>query len=253
MVSNPGELKLWQPRYSRLYLGDEFCNWRMPSEAVLEEILEFIRGKNLVLTIVTSFCNDSEILNYNRLLEKALKSHENIELVINDWGMLEAFKGWPLKLVLGRLLVKQKRDPRIAASIGSLPIGAKKRVKGIGLNKFLLDLLSKWNIKRIELDNVLQGLDLSGLDGFNFSLHIPFVYVTLSRYCQYHTKRRAGLEFLPCINKNCPSKEIFNKAIGTPVFMRGNALFYRNYFLPEGIRDSKIDRIVYTGADQENG
>lgn len=253
-INELSELKLWHPQYTRLYFGNEFCNWRIPPLGEFEKIVEFVHAKNIALTMVTSYCNDSEIFQYRQIIEHIIQGCPEPEIIINDWGMYRVCRDLPLKMALGRLLVKQKRDPRIAEFIGTFPAQARKRVRDIGLNKSLLNFLRQENIKRIELDNVSQGLDLTDINnGFNFSLHIPFVYITLSRYCKFNMKRPGeGLRFSSCINKRCATIEIFNKNIKSPIFMRGNALFYKNYSLPEDIKHSRIDRIVYAGDTHNN-
>lgn len=243
-------MKLWHPRYARLYFGNEFCNWQIPSLAEVKEVTAFVRSKNAAFTFVTSYCNDNEIFQYGRIIEYIIRECPGSEVVINDWGMHKLCREFHVKTALGRLLVKQRRDPRIAENINSFPAEAGKRARDIGLNKALLRFLDKENIKRIELDNVSQGIDLSETgDGFLFTLHVPFVYITLSRYCKFNSSvPEEKFRFSRCIDKQCGTAEIFNKNIKKPLFMRGNALFYKNSSLPEDIEHSKIDRIVYAGS-----
>ncbi len=249
-INEISELKLLSRQYSRLYFGSGFCNWRIPSLSEVEEIVGFAGSKDIALTMVTSYCSDSYILQYKQIIEYIIKRHPKLEVVINDWGIFKLCKDLPIKMVLGRLLVKQKRDPRLAELTGTLPPEARKRIRGLGLNKYLLNFLCKENVKRIELDNVSQGIDLTETNNeLLFSLNIPYVYITLSRYCKFNIKSsKDRFKFSRCSSKRCGSIEICNKNIKSPLFLQGNALFYKNYILPEDLEHSKIDRIVYDSS-----
>lgn len=246
-INDLSELALWGPDYRRLYFGNEFCNWKIPSLSEIKEIVEFARSKNIALTIVTSYCRDAELQYYRKIIEYLKQECPEFEIVINDWGMYRLGKELQLKIALGRLLVKQKRDPRIPEFITKLHPEARKRLKDIGLNNSLLNFLKKENIDRIELDNILQGLDLTHMNNnFVFSLHVPFVYIALTRYCKFNIKYHGErFKFSSCNNKQCKTMEIYNKKMRRPIFMRGNTLFYKNDLLPDDIEQSKINRLVY--------
>lgn len=249
-VNKLTELRLWDPRYARLYFGNEFCGSLIPSLAEFKEAAEFTRSKNTALTFVTSYCDDNGMSRYGQIIEYIAQECPGSEVVVNDWGMYKLCRGFRVKMALGRLLVKQKRDPRICGIIGAFPAEAGKRARDIGINKSLQAFLCRENIKRIELDNVSQGIDLSDInDDFLFSLHVPFVYITLSRYCKFNVSFPGEkFRFSRCVDKQCGSLEIFNKNMKKPLFMRGNTLFYKNSSLPEGIEHSRIDRIVYAAG-----
>jgi hypothetical protein len=248
------ELSRWDSYYSRVYVGSEFCSKLMFSLPELEEVVSFVRSRNMGLSIATSYCNESNLPTYKMAIDFIRKEYPEAEIIVNDWGVFNICVAFSVKTVIGRLLVKQKRDPRIFDVLDNLSSEAKSRVMDIGLNDSILNFLKSKNIKRIELNNVSQGVNLENIkNDFDFSLHVPFVCVSVTRYCGSEFKNKPDkFGIKECQAKACKNIELYNKDLKKIIFRSGNAFFYKNYTLPENIQYSKIDRIVYDSKIENN-
>jgi hypothetical protein len=162
------------------------------------------------------------------------------ELLISDYGTLEpACQVLPqAQLILGRALSGQKRGPRIAdLSFGE---GAATYFsQGSWYSREAALLLAETGIGRIELDNLGQGIAPlpAGLKG---SLHYPWILVTSSRNCPYHTDKSGRRCAVSC-------GEGFR--LQTPqttrtLFQSGNSQFVENRQLPANPGALGIDRLV---------
>ncbi len=240
---------------TRVYFGNEFCQRLIPSVKALEKVLKFVAKKKLNFTFVTPYATDNGLRTLKPLL-KFLNKNNPCEVVINDWGVLRILNSdyKNLKPVLGRLLSKQKRGPRIMNVWDKLPKTAKEYFKQTSITvpiyrKFLNDN----RIKRVELDNLLQGIDLN----FNFpdseihgSLYVPYAYVTTTRLCLTANcdkpKKVDKIGIFPC-NKECQryTFELKHKAMPVTLILKGNTQFFKNDKIPKNLEKRGIDRIVY--------
>ncbi len=237
--------------YGRIYFGNEFCDELIPSRLELQDAISIASEHRKSLSFVTCYVSEHKIKQYYALIELLAKLIPGSEVVINDWGMLKMCFENGVEPVLGRLLVKQKRDPRIAHFIESLPETARLRLRQMGLNDFFLGFLRKQNIRRIELDNLLQGIDKGELrdSGFSYSVYIPYGYITTTRIC-FFRNRNKGVEkkfsITPCAHE-CSNDvlKLDNRHMKEKLLMKGNTIFFKNsaeYFTDKGTR---INRIVY--------
>jgi hypothetical protein len=175
------------------------------------------------------------------------------EIVFNDWGIFHLLreKHYPLKPVLGRLLNKLKRGPRI--------VPVKDRIPETALDYFMTPNLSipevrsfllHRGIDRVECDNLLQGLNLDDIgNDLRLSLYLPFAYVTTSRFCLMPAIRdpeEMKIGVLPC-KKECRQYafSLWNPVMTVPLIRKGNTIFFSNEEIPRQLmREQKIDRIV---------
>jgi hypothetical protein len=148
-------------------------------------------------------------------------------------------------------MVKLKRGPRIAGFLDSLPKESVDHLKRTNLgvpvySKFLTDN----NISRAEIDNPLQGFDLSDVPKeIKLSLYIPFTYVTTTRFCLTancdDADKKGIIGVFPC-GKECRKYTFYldNPVMNKMLIRRGNTIFYQNTQIPEKIDDFNIDRVV---------
>lgn len=254
-VSKIGNLKYISKDYSRLYFGNEFCQRLIPSLKELKKVLNFSQENNLDFTFVTPYVTNGGLDNLKSLLP-FLSKQNPCEVVINDWGVLRLInKNYQnLKPVLGRLLGKQKRGPRIMNVWDKLPKTAKEyfRQTSITVPRYR-NFLKERGIRRIELDNLLQGIDLgfnAKKEGIYVSLYLPYAYVTTTRLCltancdkpEYVDK----IGIFPC-HKECQKYtfELKHKAMPVTLILKGNTQFFKNEKIPENLEKKGIDRIVY--------
>ena len=252
-ITKTGNLHYWNDDFHRLYFGVEFCERLLPSPAQLAGALDFTMNQKKAFTLVTPYVTDSGLEQVEKLLILLSGSFPESELVFNDWGVFHLLKekGLPLKPVMGRLLNKMKRGPRILPVKEMIPPTSANYFMTPGLSipaiqKFLLEQA----ITRVEFDNLLQGLNLEGITGdLHISLYLPFAYITTTRFCFMSSATGTddfSIGVLPC-KKECQDYafSLSNPVMTTPLIRKGNTIFFSNEQIPEEhIRSQRIDRIV---------
>jgi hypothetical protein len=256
-------------RLTGIYFGVEFCQRLIPGEEELREALFIVQGADLTFSFVTPPVTDSGIETLASrfdLLQKENRSNRAIEVIVNDWGTLRVLRNrFPeLVPVLGRLMNKMIRDPRIAPfydSANAPPEGLKVVQQSSVTNPLFHGLLKEWGVTRHEFDNLFQGIRFEVEDGdIVFSVYIPYGYVATGRVCMpgsFHLSREEKFtEYMDC-RKECQGYSHRLRNISSPyisrsleLYQRGNTLFYPNTreMIEKVLRESAsdmLDRVVY--------
>lgn len=252
-ITKVAALKHYDGNFSRIYFGNEFCQHLIPSVEDLEQVLGFTLEKKLHLTFVTPYVTDKGLQVLASLFSKIEKQKLGSEVVFNDWGVLRVLnRNYPnLEPVMGRLLTKMKRGPRVMNLVDSLPQTTIDYLRSCSLNVPLYrQFLIKNSIRRVELDNLLQGIGLDFSDsGISASLYIPYAYITTTRLCLAISCDVHGREdevgIFPC-KRECQEYtfSLTHPVMPAPLIRKGNTLFFRNEKVPEDLRQKNIDRIV---------
>lgn len=226
----------------RVYFGNEFCEHRIPPEGEFEMSLAEVRALDLPFTFVTPPVADAGLERLAGCLARLEALLPGSEVVVGDWGtarlLRERFPA--LRPVLGRLLVKFLRDPRLTPRFlfpdsPPAPLTAMQQCS-LTLPGFL-EVLGELGVDRVEIDNLFQGMavDFPAL-GLRSALHIPFGYVTRGRIClignqQMAPERKFGA-LSPC-RRECLEVEVRlrdrNRRPDGGVYdymQRGNTIFY---------------------------
>ncbi|MHB8709395.1 MAG: hypothetical protein ACYC9I_11015 [Desulfuromonadales bacterium] len=229
------------PGISRIYAGAEFCPWRQPATADLSRAMSWAHDRGCAFTLVTPVLIEPlrESLRASLAVLLPAFGHGD-EIVISDWGTLDLVRSISpdATVVPGRVLSGQKRDARTVA----LELGEAQREhfrRGSWYSAPAVDLLLELGIRRVELDNLLQGVAAlpSSLRG---ALHVPYAMVASSRNCPF---RRPGTDE-PCPR---PCGEVFTLRAADcpePLLQGGNTQFLRVDRLPADLVSLGIDRIV---------
>ncbi len=252
-ITKTENFRYWMDDFRRLYFGIEFCERLLPSGQQLTKAIDFAREKEGNFTLVTPYVTSEGMKKAEKLITLLSETEPGSEIVFNDWGIFHLLqeKKYPLQPILGRLLNKMKRGPRI------LPI--REKIPSSSLNYFMTPgvsipsvrsfLISK-GIERIEFDNLLQGLNLEGIPNeLHLSLYLPYAYITTTRFCfmaSADQQENFKIGVLPC-RKQCKDYafSLFNPVMSTPLIRKGNTIFFSNDQLPvKYLRDHYIDRIV---------
>lgn len=226
---------------TRIYAGAEFCPWRMPSLAVLREMLAWARVQRCRFSLATPVLIESRQDEFHKLLLGILPEFEpGDELIISDWGTLEPARAArpDTSIVIGRTLSGQKRDPRTIAL--DMPPAQTRHFRSSSWHAApAVALLLELGIRRVELDNPLQGLEPLPVP-LRGSLHVPYAMVASSRNCPFRADGAAD----PCPQ---PCGEIFTLSHDEspyPLLQGGNTQFVRNDQLPAELPALGIDRVV---------
>lgn len=250
-ISKIKNLSYVTEKYSRLYFGIEFCERLIPTIEDLKGVLRFVSRKDLDFTLVTPYLTNKGISRLKSLVKFLINERPDSSIVVNDWGFLCSLKeeckdkDLHLELALGRLLTKQKRDPEILNIMHKIPQSAIEHFKMSNVDASIFtDFLIEKDIRRVELDNLLQGISRQN-SKIKGSLYIPFVYLTTTRLCLSNLGEKARV-VLPC-NKECESYifKLQHRRMGVDLFLKGNTVFFENNRLPENLNELNIDRLVY--------
>ncbi|HEA47179.1 MAG TPA: hypothetical protein ENH97_02070 [bacterium] len=248
LISNLDNLSLITPKHQRLYFGPEFCQHLLPSPPELKEALNFARQRRLSFTLVTPFVTEEGLKKLIPLWE-VLKDWQKSEVVVNDWGVLYFLReNYPeFFLVLGRLLSKQKRGPRLLNIKDKIPQEMWNHFQRSYLDLPLVrNFLFQKGIRRVELDNLLQGI--KGDPRIPASLYYPYTYVTTTRMCLTNAcdQRTQPLRSIfPC-RKECSiyTFKLTHRNMPLPLFIKGNTQFFKNEEIPSHLSELGIDRLV---------
>lgn len=238
--------------YDRLYYGHEFCEYLLPSEKEFKQVLDFVIANRLPFTFVTPTISNDKINFLENLIDIVVKKIDllnKFEIVVNDFGVLNIIHQKKLSNIItvaGRLMTKQKRDPRIK-HINSLSESAKKYYMSFALDSSNnLDFIKNFNIKRFELDNVLQGI--SRQSKMVSSLYVPYCYISTTKLCfiaQADKEERYLRKKCKC-SAECMNYDVHmkNDKMKCNLYLKGNTIFYKNDILDKNLHNSYIDRIV---------
>ena len=250
-ISNVGNLAYYNASFSRLYFGNEFCEHLIPSISDLEQALDFALANSLDFSFVTPYVTDKGLKRLDILLTKMAQKKPHSEVVFNDYGVLRLLNNRynELEPVMGRLLNRMKRGPRLMVVIDKMPQSTAEYFRSSNLTvSVLCKFLNENRVRRVELDNVLQGIDLA-LDGLQASLYAPFAYVTTTRFCLVNScdtpERKDMIGIFPC-KKECQRYTFYlrNPVMPVTLIRKGNTIFFENEELPDGMEEKGINRIV---------
>lgn len=251
-ISKVENLKYITNSYSRLYFGNEFCERLLHSKKDLDGVISFVKENNLKFSYVTPYVTNSGLNILNDNISHISKKLENPEVIINDWGVMRLAKSYEIQPVLGRLLTKMKKGPRILNYINDYPKDMIEHFQKSNVElPIFQEYLIKQSIKRVELDNALQGINMNFSNtNLNASLYYPFVYLTTTRRCLINScdtiSKRDIIGIYPC-NKECQKYtiELSHEVMPKPILLKGNSQFLKNDNLPDDLEKKGINRLVY--------
>ena len=252
-VTGEADLVRRAPDTTRVYFGHEFCERLLASASSVAKIARAASREGLGFTLLTPYVTEPGLARLRPVLETLARTQPESEVVFNDWGTLRVLRfSFPsLVPVLGRLLVKMKRGPRLATLATQFNASTADYFRTCSLDVPLYrEFLRERGVRRVELDNVLQGidLDLHGT-GLSASLYVPWGYIATTRLCLAASCDRHGMEdevgIFPC-RKECRRFTFELEQLGTTVsqIRKGNTVFFRNDAVPDDATVRGIDRIV---------
>ncbi|MDA8337028.1 MAG: hypothetical protein M0Z41_18930, partial [Peptococcaceae bacterium] len=177
--------------FTRLYFGREFCERALPKVDDVMRAVMFCNRYNRKFTLVTPYVTEDGLGKLRDIFASLERYRVGCEVVANDWGVLNLLRdSFPSLLpVLGRLLNKTWRDPRMDSHIHAIPkedLGLFRTCSLAG--PFMRDLLEIFGVDRIEMDNLLQGMDPNLLQwGYLVSLYLPYGVITTGRICVFQS------------------------------------------------------------------
>ena len=254
-IAKVKNLKYFSPPFTRIYFGNEFCERLLPSTQDIDQAMDFAREHKIPFSLVTPYVTNDGLKKWKKIIEKVAEKNPKSEIILNDWGILMTIREISTGLVpvLGRLMTKIKRGPRLMNVMESLPQEAIEHLQSTNLSiKAYRKFLTEKGITRAELDYPLQDIKLNDVGAdIPLSLYIPFVYVTTTRFCLTAScdipERKGMVGIFPC-KKECQK---YTFALDNPIMpcsliRKGNTIFYKNEKIPTGdeLKEKRIDRLV---------
>ncbi len=241
--------------FKRVYIGNQFCHNLFPNKELLLRLMDKAKECNLDITIAFTYMRETlidQVREQVQLIDDwAQKHNRKIEIIINDWGMLNFLAGKEERLlpVLGVLLNKRKKDPRTLRKIGIEKYTSYLQENNLNTELFQ-DFLKKHNIERVEYESHIIPNKYIAMKA---SLHVPYYQTNTSQYCPLYAQcahlNRDHQELITSCTKYCRNfVMMFPKdvdAIG-----RYNSIFgidtaiLRDRKVFQFIKDSEVDRLV---------
>lgn len=193
--AGPGPGKDALAKADILYIGDEFCEARLPTPARLRTAARRHPGKRLAL--LTPLLTRAGL----RAVEAALSAGLCDEVIVNDIGLLNrlaASRGRRPRLTLGRLLVQSLQH-----SLRS---------------PFFLAFLKRASVNAFEADSAESCGYLPPGPEYRRHLHAPYIYLAHSRYC-----RLAGGFCSDCRAACAGRAQPLKSAAAKGMYVRGNS------------------------------
>ena len=230
--------------FRRLYFGNEFCEELIPPLPLLKSRQALARESGKDFTFVTPFVTDNGLEKLDKLF-RFLDKTSPCEVVFNDWGVFSLLECFPRLIpVMGRLLTRQRRDPRVlnllrgkqkrAVKSGpgrklvkiskDVPAGFSSYHASCAVNSpYLQDFLMSRGIHRVEIDRLIWGMEIKLRPQIKLSVYYPYGYVSTGRMCW-----KFSLKFGACA-RQC-QKYCFrfrDPSLPVPFFGIGGTLFYK--------------------------
>lgn len=237
--------KFYHKKIDLLYLGNEFCEYRIPTVKQLEGVLDICKKDKISCVLVTPVVTDYGIEKTSNLLDYLIHSGISIDIVVNDMGVLELLRrrAYEGKAIIGRILEKSSHDCRASRQEFNDYYGdnGKKFAKTPGVfSDFTQTIFRKYGVERYEFDLPRIGLEMPK-EG-NYSLYWPYSYLTTGRVCMFRSLDLSGRDkFLvggSGCNKKCMEYKVEKrkpingysliKRTDLFLFQKGNTLFFIN-------------------------
>ena len=237
----------------RLYIGNQFCHLLFPEEKTLKSLLDKANSEGLAITIVCTYVRENLLKNIEEMLHMVdnwcEEKQTDIEIVVNDWAMVSMVKKSApyLKLCMGTLLNKRKKDPRMKYKKGDRELYSENSLNADFYRNFLQE---DFGFQRFEWESC--GYPQHFPEGKN-SLHFPFYQTNTSQYCPLHAICTEGERRKQSFIERCPHFcEKYMLAYPEHLHMIGryNSLFgldMETLMQPELLREyekSGIDQLV---------
>lgn len=218
----------------KIRFGSEFCEWKIPSLELLERAYALVKDQGKTFVYVTPRVSN-EALDKIREQLAFLDEKEELCVVVNDLGVLSLFDSFQnVGPCLGRQLVYMPaRSPWKQITRIEKNSSTRRYVEKIfyqtSLNYSLTSrFFQKIGIKNIDVDWLplcFPYFDSLIERGFNLSVHLFLVPITLTRKC--HTARFLGEENPEACSKPCYSKTFLlkQKDLGVEFYLSGNVVF----------------------------
>ena len=213
----------------RIYFGSSFCGqyFLNMSRKEINLLVEACKKQNIKLTMVLPIFTEKHLERAKKKIESYISELREVldEVTVNDYGMLVYLHTHysHLKLNMGRLFMKDYRDPRYEDYFN-------QTLKPKAFTTYLKKLVQDYHIGSIEFDPSHKSIDMSEKpEGIIIALYTPYCYETVGQICQM-----AGIS--QPIEKKFRPNEPCQQECNTHKI---------HYFIEEGHTWLKLGRAIY--------
>ncbi len=252
--------------FDRLYYGAEFCQDLTPSLNDVKNVVSAAEKQGKAFTLLTSYVTGEGLKRLRPLFEYLNARDGRMEVVCNEWGVFRVLRREyrNIRPVLGRLLTKQRRDPRMYNILlnrqkpqwvfdernrkkvlvlpKKVPAALLEHYQGSVINlPAFQDFLLSHDVQRVEIDHLPWDMTVATGRKIQVSVYGPYAYMATTRLCG-----TINLTSGAC-GKECRKRyfRLERLASPLPIYVWGNTVFYKA-IMPEEkyLKERGIDRIV---------
>lgn len=237
----------------RIYFGSSFCAqyFLNMSKKEIDLLVEVCKQQHIKLTMVLPIFTEKHLERAKEKIKAYINEFKGAldEVTVNDYGMLVYIhKHYSLlKLNMGRLFMKDYRDPRYEEYYN-------QPLKPKAFTNYLGKLVKDYHICSIEFDPSHKTIDMSEKpEEVEIALHTPYCYETVGQICQV-----AGIsqpiekKFRPnepC-QQECHTHKIHYFIDGGYTLLKlGRAVYFKNESCE--VKGVECIRIIYSLLDWE--
>ena len=190
----------------RLYIGNQFCHLLFPEERCLFEMMEKAQRENISITLAYTYIREDMLKTTDELLAKVdnwcKERQTTVEVVVNDWAMVGILRKYPKRMtpLLGTLLNKRKKDPRMAYKLGNRTLFEQNSVHAAFYREYLKE---EFRMERYEWESCGDTSTRKFPEGKN-SLRLPFYQTNTSQYCPLYAACTEGSRGAQVPIRECP-------------------------------------------------
>lgn len=239
----------------RIYAGSSFCGkyFLEQSDATVKDLVQICESENIKITLVLPVFSEGDLENGKKKLAHIIHMAKDTidELTVNDYGMLSYLDSkkdqFPQAINLGRLFMKDYRDPRYEAYF---QIPWKPKV----FTDYFKKLLDEYKIKTCEFDMTHKEMNFCEVPaGVEIGVHAPFCYQTVGRICEYASIHKGITEkFRPnasCENDCSENLVRYSVSDGNMEYIRfGRTVYFRHPGFE--VKGLETYRLIYFPLDQ---
>lgn len=185
----------------RIYIGSYFCAqyFLHMDDILFDDIVTQAKNMKIQVTLVIPVIPQKDLNTVLKKLEGYSEYFEDCldEITVNDYGMLAYIhENYEVRLNMGRLFMKDYRDPRYPAYFKTV-------LKPKIFTKYLIRLIEQYQIDGMEFDLTHVSINFENKPkGIVIGVHTPFCYMTVGQICEYASiNKQIEKKFRP--NQSC--------------------------------------------------
>lgn len=178
---------LFKRPLQRVYLGCAVCEHRTPDRSLFCDLIERAQAQGLSVTCVLPCLRPGREESAEALI--ALCCAHSCEIMASDWGMLQLCSGKTDRILIGPLLNRRRRDPRVFYQNGAQKAASLRAQNALNDLQWL-DFLLKMGVSRFEHETC--GYPFTLPPGGRHSLHLPWYQTNVSSYCPLRACLKTG-------------------------------------------------------------